>query len=144
MGLIADLEGVRDRYKLCFVRAPWAFFTLLALDKQWGDRWEATPYQAYAGNPYDDEPDQILTVAYDGPLLTPDKGVDGTACSALEINLGHFPWLRTENYTGGPPLHIMAGTTLESFVEAVELAGGHVFAPLGWADLPSEFHPLPR
>jgi hypothetical protein len=29
----------------------------------------------------------------------------------------------------------MAGVTLESFVEQVELAGGHVFAPLGWGAL---------
>jgi hypothetical protein len=29
----------------------------------------------------------------------------------------------------------MAGITLESFVEQVELAGGHVFAPLGWGAL---------
>lgn len=35
----------------------------------------------------------------------------------------------------------MAGITLDSFVEQVELAGGHVFAPLGWGALrlePSE------
>ena len=135
MGLIANLDGARNRYRLCFVRTPWAYFTRLPLERQWGDRWECAPYQTYAGNPYDDELNQILTVAYDGLLFTPDKGIDGIVCSALDINVGHAPWLRTESYMGGPPLQIMAGATLESFVEMVELAGGHVFAPIGWADL---------
>ncbi|MGG1947010.1 hypothetical protein AB1286_19705 [Trinickia sp. NRRL B-1857] len=135
MGLITNLEGVRDRYRLCFVRAPWAFFTNIPLERQWGDRWEAAPYQTYAGNPYCDFPDQILVLAYDGPLFTPNEGIDRIVCSALDVNTGKFPWLRTESYAGGPPLKIMAGSTLLSVVQTVELAGGHMFAPLGWADL---------
>ncbi|RDU99342.1 hypothetical protein [Trinickia dinghuensis] len=135
MGLIANLDGIRNRYKLCFVRKPWAFFTSIPLERQWGDRWEAAPYETYAGDPYRDFSDQILTLAYDGPLFTPDKGIDRIACSALDINTGNAPWLRTESYTGGPPLAIMAGATLETFVQTVGLAGGCVFAPLGWADL---------
>jgi hypothetical protein len=136
MGLISNLDGARHSYRLCYVRAPWAFFTRIPVDQQWGERWEAAPYRAYAGHPYRDHPGQILQVAYDGPLLTPDQGVDGVMCSVLDINLGHAPWLRLDGAEGEPPLHIMAGATLESFVEAVELAGGHVFAPLGWGDLP--------
>ncbi len=135
MELIANLCGVRDRYRLCFVRTPWAFFTRLPLERQWGDRWEIAPYQAYAGDPYDDSPDQILMLAYAGPLFTPDKGIDGIVCSALDVKVGKVPWLRTESYAGGPPLKVMAGATLETFVQTVELAGGSVFAPLGWADL---------
>jgi len=54
----------------------------------------------------------------------------------LEINRDHVPWLRTESYTGEPPLHLIAGATLESFVQAVDLAGEHAYAPLGWGILP--------
>jgi hypothetical protein len=135
MGLIANLDGVRHAYGLCFVRAPWAYFTRLPLDQQWGDGWERTPYEQHAGAPYDDGPAQILTVAFDGPLYPPNAGYDGTMHSVIEINRGDAPWLRTQDFIGNAPIHIMAGVTLESFVEQVELAGGRVFAPLGWGAL---------
>ena len=135
MGLIADLHGVRHAYGLCFVRAPWAYFTRVPLDQQWGDGWERVPYEQNAGVPYNDLPDQILTVAFDGPLYPPEGGYDGKMRSVIEINRGDAPWLRTQDFIGNAPIHIMAGVTLESFVEQVELAGGRVFAPLGWGAL---------
>jgi hypothetical protein len=55
--------------------------------------------------------------------------------SVIEINRGDVPWLRTRNITGNAPVQIMAGVTLESFVEQIERAGGQVFAPLGWGAL---------
>ncbi|MBB5495997.1 hypothetical protein [Paraburkholderia sp. MM5384-R2] len=135
MGLTADLDGVRHAYGLCFVRAPWAYFTRVPLDQQWGDGWEQVPYEQHAGVPYDDMPQQILTVAFDGPLYPPDAGYDGKKRSVIEINRGDAPWLRTQDLISNAPIHIMAGVTLESFVEQVELAGGRVFAPLGWGAL---------
>ncbi|MFT4069375.1 hypothetical protein [Paraburkholderia sp.] len=135
MSLATSLDGVRHVYGLCFVRAPWAYFTRLPLDQQWGDGWERAPYERYAGPPYDDAAQQILTVAYDGPLLTPDAGYDGLALSANEINRGTAPWLRTQDFIGNAPVRITAGVSLEQFVEQVELAGGRVFAPLGWGAL---------
>ena len=150
MPLLANLDGVRHAYRLCFVRAPWAFFTRLSLECQWGDGWETTPYEHCAGNPYDDCADQILRVAVDGPLITPDAGRNGRSLSVLEINRDGVPWLRTENYAGKLPVHIAAGATLESFVESVDLAGGHVSVPLGWGILPAarvqrpQQHELPR
>ncbi len=140
MGLTANLDGVR-MYGLCFVRAPWAYFTRLTLDQQWGDGWERAPYEQHAGVPYTDTPGQILTVSFDGPLYTPGLGYDCKARSVNEINRGDVPWLRTQSLVGHAPIHIMAGVTLASFVEQVELAGGHVFAPLDWGALrlePSE------
>lgn len=141
MGLSMNLDGVGGAYRLCFIRVPWAFFTRFPLDCQWGDRWEIVPYEAYAGDPYDDSPYQTLKLAFDGPLVTPEAGRDGRARSVLKINLesnrNNMPWLRTERYTGEPPVHIVAGTTLESFVQAVDLVGGSVYAPLGWGILPA-------
>ena len=136
MSLKADLNGVRDTYRLCFVRAPWAFLTRLTLDQQWGENWQHSPYEQFAGTPSHHLPDQLLTVAFDGPLYTPDTGYDSGSHSVHEINAGLVPWLRAESYASGPPLHIMAGATLESFVTSVELAGGQVYVPLGWGIQP--------
>ncbi|WP_233870420.1 hypothetical protein [Paraburkholderia adhaesiva] len=135
MTMHVDLSGVQNRYRLCFVRDTWAFFTRLALDRQWGDNWERTPYERYAGAPYAGEPDQILKLAFDGPLLRPEAGTHGAAYSVEEINNGRVPWLRTESYLGTKQVFIMAGVTLEKFVPSVELAGGTVYVPLGWGDL---------
>ncbi|MFC0397335.1 hypothetical protein [Paraburkholderia rhizosphaerae] len=137
MRLQVDLSGVCDVYKLCFVRMPWAFFTRLALDQQSGDRWERAPYQLHAGLPYSDSPDQILKVAFDGPLFPPESGRDGHARSVFELNQRVSPWLRTESFFDGEPLHIMAGTTLAAFVEQIGASGGNVFVPLDWGCLPA-------
>ncbi|MFP4894887.1 hypothetical protein [Paraburkholderia sp. EG304] len=135
MTLVTNLDGVRGAYALCFVRTPWAYFTRLPLDRQWGDGWERAPYERHARPPYEDAAHQILTVAFDGPLLTPDTGDDARALSVNEINRGDAPWLRTQNDVGNAPVLIVAGVSLERFVELVELSGGRVFAPLGWGAL---------
>jgi hypothetical protein len=135
MGLTTDLSSVRHAYGLCFVRAPWAYFTRLPLDRQWGDGWERAPYQKQATEPYDDAAAQILVVAFDGPLLTPDAGEGSRDLSVNQINCGDAPWLRTQEYIGNAPVRIPAGVSLDRFVELIELAGGHVFAPLGWGAL---------
>ncbi|WP_230413027.1 hypothetical protein [Paraburkholderia antibiotica] len=135
MSLVTNLDGVRRVYGLCFVRLPWAYFTRLPLDQQWGDGWERAPYAQHAGPPYDDAAQQILTVAFDGPLLTPDAGYAGRALSVNEINRGAAPWLRTQDFIANAPVRIAAGVSLERFVELVELAGGQVFAPPGWGAL---------
>ncbi|TDN63208.1 hypothetical protein B0G77_6840 [Paraburkholderia sp. BL10I2N1] len=75
MSLTVNLDGVRHAYGLCFVRAPWAYFTRLPLHHQCGDRWDLSPYETHAGEPYDDSADQILKVAFDGPLFTPTRAV---------------------------------------------------------------------
>lgn len=135
MGLTTDLDGVQHAYGLCFVRMPWAYFTRLPLNDQWGDGWERAPYEREAGLPYDDAAQQILTVAFDGPLLPPDAGYDGHARSVNDINRGDAPWLRTQGFINNAPVRIAAGVSLGRFVELVELAGGRVFAPLGWGSL---------
>ncbi|MGA7776773.1 MAG: hypothetical protein WCA85_03555 [Paraburkholderia sp.] len=135
MGLPTDFHGARRAYELCFVRAPWAYFTRLPLDQQWGDGWERAPYEKHAGTPYEDSPGQILTIAFDGPLYTPGLACDGKILSVNAINRGEAPWLRTQGFLSNAPIRIMGGATLESFVEQVELAGGHVFAPLDWGAL---------
>ncbi|CAN0626321.1 conserved protein of unknown function [Burkholderia multivorans] len=136
MALIANLDGARDQYRLCFVRAPWAYFTCLPLDEQCGENWTAIPYQDVAKPPYSDSRTQILKVAFDGPLLPPEAGRLAYSCSVEQINNGAAPWLRSENFFDGRSLVVMGGATLQAFVETIESAGGSVYGPLGWAELP--------
>jgi len=131
-----DLSAVQSVYRLCYVRPPWAWFTRIPLDRQWGEHWERAPYMRESGLPYSDAADQILKVGFDGPLLGPEEGEHAHPYSVQEINMKLAPWLRTQSYLGGPTIHIMAGVTLRRFTELVELAGGMVYAPLGWGELP--------
>ncbi|WP_321788348.1 hypothetical protein [Paraburkholderia sp. J94] len=137
MATRVDLTGVQEVYRLCYVCAPWAYFTRAPLEQQWGDNWEKSPYTSEAGLPYGGERDQILKIAFDGPLLTPETGAHAHPFSVQEINSRRAPWLRTNSYFGGPPVHVMAGATLQRFTELVGLAGGAVYAPVGWGQLPA-------
>ena len=110
-------------------------FHALAAGSAMGRSREIAPCKVPAGAPYSDSPDQILTVAFDGPLLTPDRAYDGRPRSVMGINCGKILWLRTHGFGEFAPVQIMAGATLESFVKWVELAGGHVFAPFAWGAL---------
>ncbi|MDR8728094.1 hypothetical protein [Burkholderia pseudomultivorans] len=137
MTLIANLDGARNGYRLCFVRAPWAYFTCLPPGEQCGESWASAPYQQVAGPPFCDSRTQILKVAFDAPaLLPPEAGRHGGAYSVDEINRGAVPWLRSEDFLDGNPLVVAGGATLLTFVETVEAAGGTVYGPLGWAELP--------
>lgn len=65
---------------------PWAYFARLPLDEQWGNGWKRVPYEKDAGLPYGDAAHQILTIAFDGPLLPPNAGHDSRERSVNEIN----------------------------------------------------------
>ncbi|MCU9957145.1 MULTISPECIES: hypothetical protein [Burkholderia] len=137
MTLIANLDGARAGYRLCFVRRPWAWFTCLPLDEQCGEGWADVPYQDFAKPPYSDSRNQLLRVAFDAPrLLAPETGLHAHACSVEQINRGAAPWLRSEDFVDGTTLVVPGWITLGAFVERIEAAGGTVYAPLGWAELP--------
>lgn len=134
MALRTDLEPVRNLYQLCFVKPPWAWFTRLPLSHQWGDGWERAPWQREAGLPYGGAPDRLIKVAFDGPFVAPEETPERPALSVEDINNGKSPWLHSDTYLHNAPIAIMGGTTLERFVELVDLGGGHVFVPLGCAE----------
>ncbi|WP_175951913.1 hypothetical protein [Burkholderia sp. BCC0405] len=137
MTLIANLDGARTGYRLCFVRAPWAWFTCLPLDLQCGQSWADVPYQDVAQPPYSDSRAQLLRVAFDAPrLLPPESGRHGHDWSVEQIDDGAVPWLRSEEFVDAMKLAVPAGATLAEFVETIEAAGGTVYGPLGWAELP--------
>ncbi len=115
---------------LCFVRRPWAYFTTLPLDKQWGDDWNDAPYEHNAGAPYlyngNGEPYEVIQVAFDAPLETPADGYLNSPCSVEMINAGTVAWLYTDYYTN-PPTKIMAGTPLSEFHRLIAAVGGTVY-----------------
>ncbi len=53
-----------------------------------------------------------------------------------------MPWLWTQHFISNASVHIDAGVSLERFVKPIDLAGGHVFAPLGWTARPLESEKL--
>jgi hypothetical protein len=137
MILGVNLDPVGDDYRLCFVRVPWAYFTRIALDDQWGEHWDKAPYQLHAGLPDSSGIHPILKVAFDGPFFAPEAGRNGHSRSVSELNGGVAPWLRTESYFHGEPVRIMAGVTLRQFHLRVSLAGGTMYGPIDWGALPN-------
>ena len=141
-------------FRLCYVDAPWAYFTTQELEKQWGDDWNDAPYEHNAGEPYrphkelsvpirnekcdvvewcktseyvDDVPGwEIKKVAFEGSLETPSS-IHGynSPWSVEQINRGAVAWLQ-DRY-GYSDVVIPAGTTLEDFKKLVAKAGGKVY-----------------
>jgi len=62
-----------ERLGLCYVSPPWAWFTSLPVEEQWGDDWDDAPYQHNAGRPYSEEGVTLEKVGFDGPLFAPDQ-----------------------------------------------------------------------
>ena len=137
-------------YKLCYVDGHYAYFTTQDLKSQWGDDWDDAPYEHNAGEPYgpcchrqdgggcacdickrdwneDGTPKwSIVAVMWDGPFETPCANVTNSRYSVEMINAGQVPWLRTDEWTK-PPLAIMAGVSLDDFIDLVYQAGGKVY-----------------
>ncbi len=130
---IADL-------KLCYIcpRDRFAWFTSIPLESQWGDDWNDAPYEHNAGDPYNEHkedgkylPHHLVKVAWDGPWSTPaDLAGSNSAWSVQGINRGCVAWLVPDGWGSkddSRPIH--AGTSLTSFIEAVERSGGSVYLP---------------
>ena len=123
---------------LCYVDAPWAYFTTQKLSEQWGDDWNDAPYEHNAGTPYgysDHDkkegraPWEIVKVAFDGDFETPREGHYNSPWSVEQINAGAVAWLRTSRWRSGKPVIIPAGVTLARFCELIRDGGGLVFLP---------------
>lgn len=130
-------------YRLCYVRAPWAYFTTQELKDQWGDDWNDMPYEHNAGEPYRPGLDdvragknwQILKVAWDGPFEEPRDGHVNSPWSVKAINSGAVPWLRVVPSQEGlsDVVQIFAGVTLEKFCSLINEGGGCVYLPAAGA-----------
>ena len=116
-----------SEHVLCYVSGPWAYFTSKPLDKQWGDDWNDAPYEHNAGTPYSDAADQIVRVAWDGPLVEPNDMMTNSPWSVEEINRGAVAWLRTSKWHSGIHVNIMAGATVAEFCAKVIESGGEIY-----------------
>ena len=126
--------------KLCYVDAPWAYFTTQDLDKQWGDDWNDAPYEHNAGEPYEPvhphSPDRatrwpddwnedgtpkwkIVKIAFE--LDWAGFPSDSGRFSVESINKGLTPWVVIRD------TKIMAGTDAIKFIEIIEENGGKVY-----------------
>ena len=114
-------------FKLCYVEGNFAYFTTQELDKQWGDDWDDAPYEHNAGTPYEPnnpaEKWEILKVAFDGDMQTPDCGTINSNWSVEQINRKLTPWL----VTWDKKVAIFAGADLDTFAQGVAAAGGRVY-----------------
>lgn len=114
--------------KLCYVDAPWAYFTTKPLNEQWGDDWDDAPYEHNAGRPYEDAGHEIIKVAFDGPFIEPCDGVINSPYCVQQINRKHVAWLRPCKYGPSPEAEpIFAGVTIDEFCRLVVAGGGRVY-----------------
>lgn len=113
-------------YKLCYLRAPWAYFTKLSLKKQTGDDWNDAPYDCNAGTPYSDDPDQIKKLAFEVDLQEPADYAYNSPYSVDMINSGLVPWL-CDYYGNNHDTKIMAGCLYEDFIKIVLSHGGEIY-----------------
>ena len=113
---------------LCYVRAPWAYFTTQKLSEQWGDDWDDAPYEHNASCPYTDDGHEIVKLAYEGELETPaDKAGLNSRYSVEEINAGAVAWLASPSWCSGEKVVIPAGTSISNFIKLVKKSGGAVY-----------------
>lgn len=130
---------MKDHF-LCYVEESWAYFTSQSLEEQWGDDWNDAPYEHNAGTPYafyepdrerGKEPWQIVKVAFECNLETPDAWTSNSPYSVQDINRKATPWLQSGKYgkrdKDGNPIQIWAGVTIEEFMHLVNQASGKVY-----------------
>ncbi len=120
---------------LCYVDNNWAYFTTQKLEDQWGDDWDDAPYECNSGEPYywydgrDEEPYEIVKVAFDGDFETPADLSFDSPYSVQRINAGVVAWLATSRRSSESTVSIHAGVTLDEFIEKIERGGGTVYLP---------------
>lgn len=112
--------------QLCYAELPFVWFTT-NLAEQWGEDWNAAPYEHNAERPYPPDPSRgrdyelfrvaIFANPYKHQLFVPEDGHYNSPWSVEDINGGAVPWLRLADI-GWDPLTIgvvMAGTTYTDF-----------------------------
>lgn len=110
--------------KLCYVRGNFAWFTsgeITGPDRQLGSDWRDIPCQLNSGEPDYFQDNEIVKVAWEGPLVRPGS------FSVFEINEGFVPWLQTSQVASCPHVKIYAGVDIEEFGRLIQLSGGKIY-----------------
>lgn len=129
-------------YKLCYVEGNKAWFSD-NFENQWGDDWNDRPYECNAGEPYDCWLEEI---PHEPPVyekqykqheikhkilyFETEDWIDKRPCdmgrfSVEDINKQAVAWVHTDKY------NILAGTTIEKFIETIENNGGKIYLQRG-------------
>ena len=131
-----------EHYKLCYVEGNKAWFTN-NFEKQWGDDWGDRPYECNAGEPYNDWSEliednedifkrkykhheikhKVLYFETESNMILPCDNYLNSPYSVEDINKQAVAWIHTYDF------NILAGTTIENFIDILERHGGKVFLP---------------
>lgn len=132
-------------YKLCYVEGNKAWFSD-NFENQWGDDWNDAPYEHNAGLPYDhwseliEDNEDIFKrkwkhheikhkVLYfetkDWDEVLPCDNFSNSPYSVEDINKQAVAWVHTSKF------NILAGTTIEKFIETIESNGGKIYLQRG-------------
>jgi len=79
-----------------------------------------------ASTPYGDKPEDVIKIAYESELQTPDGYHYGAPYSVDQINAGMVPWL-CDYYGDNKDTKIMSGCSIEDFITVVLAQGGEIY-----------------
>lgn len=128
-------------YKLCYVEGNKAWFSD-NFENQWGDDWNDRPYECNAEVPYTSWGEEIGEDEKGKPIYKEHKikhktlyfetedWMDKRPCdigrfSVEDINKQAVAWVHTSKF------NILAGTTIEKFIETIENNGGKIYLERG-------------
>lgn len=128
-------------YKLCYVEGNKAWFSD-NFENQWGDDWNDRPYECNAEEPYTSWGEKIGEDEKGKPIYKEHKikhktlyfevedWIDKRPCdmgrfSVEDINKQAVAWVHTSEF------NILAGTTIEKFIETIESNGGKIYLERG-------------
>lgn len=128
-------------YKLCYVEGNKAWFSD-NFEKQWGDDWNDRPYECNAEEPYDnwievireegeeEGKNKIHKIQHKTLYFETEDWMDQRPCdigrfSVEDINKQAVAWVHTSEF------NILAGTTIEKFIETIESNGGKIYLERG-------------
>lgn len=128
-------------YKLCYVEGNKAWFSD-NFENQWGDDWNDRPYECNAEVPYTSWGEEIGEDEKGKPIYKEHKikhktlyfetedWMDKRPCdmgrfSVEDINKQAVAWVHTSKF------NILAGTTIEKFIETIESNGGKIYLERG-------------
>ena len=128
----------KNEYKLCYIYGQKAYFTS-DFEHQWGDDWNDAPYECNSGLPYDEwreliednedifkrkykhHPIYIETLYFETNDWNEKQPCNIGNFSVEDINKQAVAWIHTDKF------NIMAGTTMEDFIDIITKNGGNIW-----------------
>lgn len=135
--------GVTWNYTNCAMWMATKHGSPIILKNNGGDDWDDAPYEHNAGEPYnywseliEDNEDifkrkykhheikhKVLYFETESNMILPCDNYLNSPYSVEDINKQAVAWIHTDDF------NILAGTTIENFIDILERHGGKVFLP---------------